>query len=190
MTKCTYWCLGLIELKKITNHFQADFERWAFQIPNTVQYSRFIVEEINLGDSSKWTWISKHSLPSRSSSNPHGDSHVNLKTTGLRTDKPGPLRWRSPLGKLFGEKLAAPVCLHPKRINSKTVRITSLPANTQPLSHQHAAQGVPQPHLPGPCNNNSTTVVAVKKMLNLYRQIPGYVISDMRKLELKVKNAY
>jgi len=118
-------------------------------------------------------------LHSRLSHNLHSDRHDNLKSTGSPTDKPGPLGWRSPLWKMFGEELAAPVCLHPQRVNSKTVRVTSLPAHSERLSHQYAAQNVPQPHLPGSCKDGATII------LTLYRQFAGYATCDWCQLLLK-----
>jgi len=118
-------------------------------------------------------------LSSRLSHNLHSDRHDNLESISSPTDKPGPLGWRSPLWKMFGEELAAPMCLHPQRVNSKAVRVTSLPAHPQRLSHQHAAQNVPQPHLPGPCNDSTTAI------LSLHRQFAGYVNCDWRKHVLK-----
>ena len=111
-----------------------------------------------------WTWrsrtptslISRHLL-----SNLHSDLHDNLTPIGLPTDKPRPLRWWPPLRKLFGEELAAPVCLHPQRVHSQAVRITSLPAEPQCLSHQNVEHRVTKPHLPGTWKSNSTTAVSL-----------------------------
>lgn len=118
-------------------------------------------------------------LPSGLSHDLHSDRHDNLQSIGSPTDKPGPLGWRSPLWKMFGEELAAPMCLHPQRVNSKLVRVTSLPAHPQRLSHQHAAQDVPQPHFPGPCNDDTTVIPS------LYRQFPGNATCDLRQPVLK-----
>jgi hypothetical protein len=70
------------------------------------------------------------------------------------TDKPGPLSGRSPLGKLFGEKISAPVCFHAKCVHCQAVLVTAVSAHSQRLCQQHAPQGVTEPYLPRSCGRH------------------------------------
>jgi hypothetical protein len=59
------------------------------------------------------------------------------RETELLTDNPRPLGGRSPLGELFGEKIAGPMRLQPKCVYSKAVLVTPFRAHPQRIGDKH-----------------------------------------------------